>query len=67
MGPRHYISFSAGIDFRRQNLTGLWTSEIDVCGRQILMSSVDPHTERVNMHDDCRPITQILNELERAN
>ena len=38
---KYLYSFSAGIDFRRQNLTSVYR-------RQILTSKVDPRTERVN-------------------
>ena len=53
-GQHKYVnSYSAGIDFSRQNLTytgdKLWSSECDVCRRQILTSKVDPRAVRVKI------------------
>ena len=48
--------YSAGIDFGRQNMTSVriwssenWSSEYDVCRRQILTTKVDPRTVRVKL------------------
>ena len=49
-----YNPFSAGIEFRRQNLASigvkilrLWTSDFDVYRRQILTPNVDHRTKRI--------------------
>ena len=65
---KYFYSYSAGIDFRRQNLTNiniftrkecgdrLYTSESDVCRRQILTYKDGPRTVRAK--GTC-PVTKI--------
>ena len=56
---KYISSYSAGIDFSRQNVIQLLTlTESGLCRRQILMSKVNPRTVKsTNIYNGRWPIT----------
>ena len=62
---KYFYSFSAGIDFKRQNL-----SESDVYIRQILTSNVDPRDVRVKFkffENDIHNMYSLNQEMCKSN